>query len=803
MRRNIICLILLFSSLPFFSTSAQANPEQLNRWNQVDIRGLGFVTGILFHPITGELYSRTDVGGLFRWDSTAERWINLTDRYARNQGGFPQQVESFALDPVTPWTIYAVMGDNLPDFNDEPTTIIKSRDNGATWEVLATFSEDVLASGGNREWRHAGERLAIDPNNPELLYFGSRAHGLWRSLDAGQSWQTVQAFPTVGGFGGEADSGGLSFVLFDPDETTDGLSQNIYVGAFDEGVFRSADGGQSWCKLTGGPELNPIHAQFIHSRLHVAYTGSGLYGDGGIYTFDPGSSCDSGGWSDKTPPSGPVDCPVWEAFAWGAIAIHPFDEDIALIAPFGVTPRKLFLSFNFTAPEPTWILTTDEATAAEPGPYGACPEQAIFHTFDTPAWYADTTYQYDFAGGLAINPNLPDQVWIATGHGTIRVNDFWNDGSVFEYDQSMVGMEELCTMDLLAPPSSNLNPLYSMHWDAIGFRHDSLNNPPTGKISTEGIFRGRTITISAQNPETLVALASQGDRRLSLITDDAGQSWEPLPGFNDPHNGQVAHGGNIAISSTDPSNMVWAPANEPDLGSYTPPHVTFDAGQSWTAITDLDFEQGSFPLHNQAWHGQMLIADQFDGSTFYYYIQGFGDPSWDAVLYRSTNGGRDWSQVSSTPLPGWDIAPQLMAAPGRSGHLWLASPMNESLHHSPDGGGSWVEVSSAEKIYQATVGAPLAGQTEPTIYIYGLVNGVESLFYSTDNAQTWRQIGHQLSSNSTSTLPLSLINLMEAAPDDPGRLYLGTSCRGIFYINLSTVDPATLSQKVYIPFLPH
>lgn len=49
--------------------------------------------------------------------------------------------------------------------------------------------------------RGAGERLVIDPNNQNLLYLGARSgHGLWKSTDAGVTWNRVGSFPVTGTF---------------------------------------------------------------------------------------------------------------------------------------------------------------------------------------------------------------------------------------------------------------------------------------------------------------------------------------------------------------------------------------------------------------------------------------------------------------------------------------------------------------------------------------------------------------------------------------------------------------------------
>lgn len=46
----------------------------------LQIHGGGFVTGVVFHPAEQDvIYSRTDVGGVFRWGEAANGWIPLND----------------------------------------------------------------------------------------------------------------------------------------------------------------------------------------------------------------------------------------------------------------------------------------------------------------------------------------------------------------------------------------------------------------------------------------------------------------------------------------------------------------------------------------------------------------------------------------------------------------------------------------------------------------------------------------------------------------------------------------------------
>jgi hypothetical protein len=88
------------------------------------------------------------------------------------------------------------------------------------------------------------ERLAVDPANESVVYFGSEQAGLWWSSDTGSSWQQVptSSIPT-----GTPVDAGVRFVLFDPSGgTTNGRTNTIYVGVSGFGVYVSRDAGSSW-----------------------------------------------------------------------------------------------------------------------------------------------------------------------------------------------------------------------------------------------------------------------------------------------------------------------------------------------------------------------------------------------------------------------------------------------------------------------------------------------------------------------------------------------------------------------------
>ena len=55
-------------------------------WDTVRIGGGGLVTGLHYHPLEKDLiYARTDVGGAYRWDEEQNIWIQLHDKFSRQE----------------------------------------------------------------------------------------------------------------------------------------------------------------------------------------------------------------------------------------------------------------------------------------------------------------------------------------------------------------------------------------------------------------------------------------------------------------------------------------------------------------------------------------------------------------------------------------------------------------------------------------------------------------------------------------------------------------------------------------------
>jgi photosystem II stability/assembly factor-like uncharacterized protein len=132
------------------------------------------------------------------------------------------------------------------------------------------------------------DRIAFHPTDPNTVYAGTPAGGLWRSLNGGTSWASVNSFmPSLGVSGivvSWADPNDLYVLTGDGDSNG---GDNFFVQGFDYirpsiGVLKSTDGGLTWNK-TGDFGIAGFYTGYkliqspTNASLLIAATSQGLY----------------------------------------------------------------------------------------------------------------------------------------------------------------------------------------------------------------------------------------------------------------------------------------------------------------------------------------------------------------------------------------------------------------------------------------------------------------------------------------------------------------------------------------------
>ncbi|HEV8244578.1 MAG TPA: xyloglucanase, partial [Polyangiaceae bacterium] len=293
-------------------------------WKNVVIRGGGFVTGIIFSPVKpGVLYVRTDIGGAYRYDPANKSWIPLTDFIGQKESNY-LGIESIAADPIEANRVYMAVGMYTQSWAG-PGAFMRSDDRGDTWKMIPTPS---MKMGGNELGRSNGERLAVDPHQNKILFFGSRRNGLWKSTNEAESWTKVESFPIKE----DAQGLGIPFVVFDGNSGKRGSpTPVIYAGVTrkDGNLYRSTDAGGTWAPLPKQPKgFVPAHLVLDRDGMvYVAYgddPGPYAVQDGALYRYDSKHET----WTDIAP----IRRTDTDRFGWGAVTVDPQHSGTLLAA---------------------------------------------------------------------------------------------------------------------------------------------------------------------------------------------------------------------------------------------------------------------------------------------------------------------------------------------------------------------------------------------------------------------------------------------------------------------------------------
>src|ERR1019366_3098691 len=347
---KLFCVLVASVALWPRAAAAQTRigtPPSSYVWRNVTMGGGGFVTGIIFHPNAKNLrYARTDVGGAYRWDDTAQKWIPITDWLGAADNNL-MGIESIGLDPSDPKRVYLAAG----TYSRGDAAILRSDDQGKTFQR----TDVSFKMGGNETGRFNGERLAVDPNDGKILFFGSRAAGLWKSGDRAVTWQKVGSFPNVSlvqtpppvsntttnarprlrrGFG-QQQSVGIVSVVFDSASGKPGsATPKIFaaVSSTETNLFFSADAGATWQAVTNQPiGLRPNHLILSPDEmLYLTYgrePGPNSMSDGAVWKFDPKAHA----WTNITPLK-PSD--AGQPFGYGAVTVDAQHPSTIMVTTF-------------------------------------------------------------------------------------------------------------------------------------------------------------------------------------------------------------------------------------------------------------------------------------------------------------------------------------------------------------------------------------------------------------------------------------------------------------------------------------
>ena len=627
--------------------------------------------------------------------------------------------------------------------------------------ALDTFDEAALADGyafreigpfrGGRSCAVAGV-----PGQPLTYYFGATGGGVWKTVDGGQSWESV----SDGFFGGSI--GAVAVSEWDPNVIYVGTGEKTVRGNVSHGygVWKSTDAGRTWESIglensrhVGRIRIHPTNPDVVY----VSAMGH-LYGPNeqrGLFRSTDGGA-------------------TWEKILYVSDEVGCVD-----MAMDPTNPRILYASF--------WrVLRTPYSL--ESGGEGS----SMWKSTDGGDTWTEITRNDGLPGGviginaMTVSPIDPDRVWAiveADDGGVFRSEDggetwrrtsddrnlrqrawyytriyadtqdvdtvyvlnvqFWRSkdgGSEFESIDTPHGDHH----DLWIDPGDAARMVIAddggaqVSFDA-GANWTTYHNQPTAqfyRVSVDDSFPYRIY--GAQQDNSTV--------RIRHRTDGWGISefdWEPTAGGEsgwlapDPRNHEVVYGGSyggyltrldhrtseIRAVNVWPDNPMGHGAegmkerfqwNFPILFSrheagllYTAGNrlfVTRDEGQSWEAISpDLTRNDPS----KLGPSGGPITKDN-TGVEYYCTIFAVAEDvfepgviwagSDDGLIHVTRDGGETWTDVTPKGLPEWIQINSIEADPHRAGGAYVAATMYKSddfrpyLYKTDDYGESWKKI---------------------------------------------------------------------------------------------------------------
>jgi len=369
-------LIFLLSIIIINSASAQDNISSAT-FNH--IQGVWYGPGTTSGRITAiegfnsdpkKIVIGTAGGGVWMTENGGCTFKNKFEKYC-------QSIGAVAIDQNNPKTIYVGTGEsNMRNTVSYGDGMYKSEDEGNNWTKIGLDSTEHIS------------KIIIDPQNantiyvsvPGALWSNSIHRGLYKSIDAGKTWDKILYVN---------DETGCADVIINPQNPNELLASmwqfrrkpySFNSGGKHSGVFKSMDGGKSWKKITNGlPEGDLGRVAFANSPSKpnhilaiVEAKETGLYEsmDGGLT------------WKRQSTTLNVEARP----FYFSTIAFDPKDDNRVYRPAFEFSiSNDAGKSFTESSPEGVWL-----------------------HSDHHAIW---------------INPNYTNQIWLGTDGGVFLSND--------------------------------------------------------------------------------------------------------------------------------------------------------------------------------------------------------------------------------------------------------------------------------------------------------------------------------------------------------------------------------------------
>jgi len=286
-------------------------------------------------------YASAFYQGVYKSTDTGENWTRLTNGLPQPQSGFGRV--AVAISESFPSIVYALYVNNdTQGF----LGLYRSADAGASWQLQSNTPNllgwDVYGndfdSGGQA---HYDLTLDVSPANPDIVYVGGV--NMWKSYNGGKNWEIVAHW--YGALGTPFVHADHHDFKFHPND-----SNTIFSGN-DGGLHKSTDGGASWTDLSSGLAIHQIYrlgqsaADANKIIIGNQDNGSDFYNEGTWYSVYGGDGMEC---AIDPEDENNMYCSVYYGSfyrssdggqSWASIS-GPFGGDGAWVTPFLIDPNN-------------------------------------------------------------------------------------------------------------------------------------------------------------------------------------------------------------------------------------------------------------------------------------------------------------------------------------------------------------------------------------------------------------------------------------------------------------------------------
>jgi hypothetical protein len=587
----------------------------------------GRVVDLEFNPNNPNIiYAGFATGGVFKSTDMGSSWFPVFDSLN------VLTIGDIAIDPSNPDIIYAGTGEANGGHNNFPGGgVFKSTDAGNTWNFKGLINTTSIG------------RILVHPTNSNIIYLAAVGsyfspnpeRGIYKSTDGGDSWDKSLFI---------SDSTGAIDIVMDPNNPEFLLAamwervrrpNSSHLNGPSSGVHRSTNGGDTWEHLgpsTGLPNsssqnVGRIGLAMSQSNTNISFA---LYTNGstitGLYkTTNYGDS-----WIDVDTDNELNDGASSFSWYFGQVRVHPTDPDIIYVLDVsfmrttngGVTwpikygysgPPQLHVDHHALAIHPTnpdWIINGND------GGINISTDGGV--SWGSHAFIPATQF-YE----IGLDANNPARLYGGTqDNGTNRTPD----GGLNNWDHIYGGDGFYVIVD-----HTNSNIIYAE--SQFGNLGKSTTGGGNWSNATNGINGGEptnwsTPVIMDPNDNNVLYY---GTDRVYRTTNGAG-NWNPIsPDLTDGIPGtRLGTVTTIAVAPNN-SNVIYAGTDDSHVW------VTTDIGTNWTDISNV------LPYR---WVTRVIV-DPVDENIIYVTFSGLKWRDSQPHVFRSSNMGLNWSDISS------------------------------------------------------------------------------------------------------------------------------------------------------------